>query len=125
GLMTLALHMATSGIALIWTSARHLVRRSLALRAAGLLLGAAALAAGGWFLGDGWALLSRSDRSTLEAVLPLLAGRPGALAAAAVGFALGIAVVVARRRPWRALVGLVVAGVAARRVLGGPRVQRG
>jgi len=120
----LALLTAPTVIALLETSARHLERRSLALRAAGLLLGAAALAAGGWFLGDGWALLSRSDRSTLEAVLPLLAGRPGALAAAAVGFALGIAVVVARRRPWRALVGLVVAGTVAWMVVGAPAVER-
>jgi len=120
----LALLTAPTLVALLETPPRHLDRRGLALRvAAGILLGAAALATGRWLLGDGRTLLSRSDQSTLEALLPLLRTRPGALATAAAGFALGVAVVTARRRPWPALVGLVVAGATAWMVAGGPAVE--
>ena len=105
----LALLTAPTALALLQAPARHLDGRGLALRvAAALLLGAVALAAARWLLGDGSAFLSRSDRSTLEAVRSLLRGRPGAVAAAAAGFAVGVTLVAAWRRPWPALIGLLV-----------------
>ena len=121
----LALLTAPTVVALLETSPRCLDRRGLALRAVtGILLGVAALAMARWLLGNGRAFLSRSDRSTFEAVLPLLRGHAGTLLAAAAGFAVGVAVVAAVWRPWPALIGLIVAGAAGWMVVGAPAVER-
>ena len=121
----LALLTAPMVVALIDSPPHHLDRRGLALRAAaGVLLGAAALAVGRWLADGGWAFLSRSDRSTLEAMRPLFGGRPGAVAGAAAGFGIGLTVVAASRRLWPALVGLLVAGAAGWMAVGAPALER-
>src|SRR5207248_3058772 len=75
-LPALALLTGPTVVALLAASPPAADRRTALVRAAGaLLIGGAALATGRWFLGGGWQLLSTSDRSTLEAVLPLVGGR--------------------------------------------------
>lgn len=68
-------------------------------------------------------LLSRSDRNTLEAILPLVGGHEAALAVAA-GFAIGVVAVAAAWRSWPAIVGLVGAGTLAWMAFGAPVVER-
>jgi len=120
-LPALALLTGPTVVALLAASPPAGDRRTALVRAAGaLLIGGAALATGRWFLGGGWQLLSTSDRSTLEAVLPLVGGT----VAAAAGFAIGVATVAVVWRPWPAAIGLAVAAAAAWMVAGAPAVER-
>jgi 4-amino-4-deoxy-L-arabinose transferase-like glycosyltransferase len=116
----LALIAAPTVLSLLQQAPRRLERRAVVLATAtvALVVGAGVLATRA-----GWITLSRADRSTLEALLPLVPGGPsGAIAAA--GFVAGLLFVTSVWRAWAALLPLVALATACWMVLGVPALEQ-
>jgi 4-amino-4-deoxy-L-arabinose transferase-like glycosyltransferase len=117
-LPALALMAAPTVLALAGERPRSLDRRTVIALAVlvGLLGGAMAA-----IVGAGPGLLSRSDRDTLTALLPLFPG--GAVAATIVGVVAGALTVAVALGAWRPVLAVVLIGSAAWMVAGAPTLE--